>query len=57
LHLARGLKWLTRHPLGARRRLMAEFKELQEEIAAGGSAGAACGPARLRNLTFHEDNM
>jgi hypothetical protein len=35
---------------------MAEFKELQEEIA-GGSAGAACGPARLRNLTFHGDNM
>jgi ubiquitin-protein ligase len=43
--------------LNGTRRLMAEYKEMQDEIEAGGSRGAPCGPARIRNLTFHQDNM
>ena len=30
---------------------------LQKEIEEGGPRGAPCGPARLNNLSFHEDNM
>jgi hypothetical protein len=48
---------LTRRCIMSGRRLMAEFKEMQEEIAASQGAGAPCGPARLKNLEFHQDNM
>jgi len=40
----------------AGRRLMAEFKEMQGEIADGGGS-CPCGPARLSNLNFHEEKM
>jgi hypothetical protein len=43
--------------LNGAKRLMAEFKDMQREIKDGGTCGAACGPARLGNLRFHEDNM
>jgi len=43
--------------LNGARRLMAEFKEMQVEIEESGPLGAPCGPAHLRNLTFHADNM
>ena len=43
--------------LNGAKRLMAEFKDMQREIEDGGTCGAACGPARLGNLRFHEDNM
>jgi len=43
--------------LNGAKRLMAEFKDMQREIEDGGTCGAACGPARLANLRFHEDNM
>jgi hypothetical protein len=43
--------------LNGAKRLMAEFKDMQREIEDGGTCVAACGPARLGNLRFHEDNM
>ena len=45
------------HGLNGAKRLMAEFKEMRAEIEQAGALGAPCGPARLRNLEFHEDHL
>jgi hypothetical protein len=44
------------HGFNGAKRLMAEFQEMQAEIALC-ARGAPCGPARLSELRFHEDNM